>query len=336
MNILIFGAGAIGSHLAYCLKDKKNNIILLSKKKYIKAMRYNGLNLNIYSNEKLKKKILLKESKNFKFEFNLKKINKIFKEQCDVIFVTVKLKDFKLNIFKEITNLCNKNSLLVLPCTYLPPWWFNGIFKSNKVKNINKEIKISKKYQDNMVGMTMWLSGKMKKPGYAEIKHVQRGYPIKEVHPSKKSTTNKLRTIIKKKCISPNVRNIYSEIYIKAINSFAFNLMALDTEQNNFQLKKNENAIKSINKIFFEFDSIVSSLGIPIFQSASSRINQTLSSTRHTLSMLTDFKRGKKVEIAYLWKTLLLLANLSKKKINFSKKIYKKVLIKLKKNGNLA
>ena len=44
MNILIFGAGAIGSHLAYCLKDKKNNIILLSKKKYVKAMRYNGLN----------------------------------------------------------------------------------------------------------------------------------------------------------------------------------------------------------------------------------------------------------------------------------------------------
>ena len=159
--------------------------------------------------------------------------------------------------------------------------------------------------------MTMWLSGKMKKPGYAEIKHVQRGYPIKEVHPSKKSTTNKLRTIIKKRCISPNVRNIYSEIYIKAINSFAFNLIALDTEQNNFQLKKNENAIKSINKIFFEFDSIVSSLGIPIFQSASSRINQTLSSTRHTLSMLTDFKKGKKVEIAYLWKTLLLLANSS-------------------------
>ena len=108
------------------------------------------------------------------------------------------------------------------------------------------------------------------------------------------------------------------------ISSFAFNLIALDTEQNNFQLKKNENAIKSINKIFFEFDSIVSSLGIPIFQSASSRINQTLSSTRHTLSMLTDFKKGKKVEIAYLWKTLLLLANLSKKKLILAKKFIKK------------
>ena len=65
MNILIFGAGAIGSHLAYCLKDKKNNIILLSKKKYVKAMRYNGLNLNIYSNEKLKKKNIIERKQKF-------------------------------------------------------------------------------------------------------------------------------------------------------------------------------------------------------------------------------------------------------------------------------
>ena len=44
--------------------------------------------------------------------------------------------------------------------------------------------------------------------------------------------------MIKRKCKSPHVKNIYSEIYIKSINSFAFNLIALDTEQNNYNLKK--------------------------------------------------------------------------------------------------
>ena len=43
--------------------------------------------------------------------------------------------------------------------------------------------------------------------------------------------------MIKRKCKSPHVKNIYSEIYIKSINSFAFNLIALDTEQNNYNLK---------------------------------------------------------------------------------------------------
>lgn len=336
MNIVIFGAGAIGSHLAYCLREKKNKIVLISKKKYIKHFKNKGINLKIFSNQKLKKKISIKENNYIKFEFNLEKINKIFKNKCDVIFVTVKLKDFKLTIIKKIINLSNKNTLLVFPCTYLPPWWFNGIFDLNKNKNLSKEIRILKKYQKNMVGMTMWLSGKILAPGYAEIKHVQRGYPIKEVHHSKKKKTTELRNIIKKRCLSPLVKNIYSETYIKSINSFAFNLIALDTEENNLQLRKNKKAIESIKKIFFEFDTIISSLGIPILQSSNSRINQTLSSTRHTLSMLNDYKKGKRVEITYLWKTLLLLANLTKKKVNFSKKIYNKVLKKIKKNGKLG
>ena len=56
MNILIFGAGAIGAHLAYT-KRKKNNIILVSKKKYIK-LKSDGVNLSIYSNDILKKNII--------------------------------------------------------------------------------------------------------------------------------------------------------------------------------------------------------------------------------------------------------------------------------------
>ena len=42
-----------------------------------------------------------------------------------------------------------------------------------------------------------------------------------------KSKADMLRLMIKKKCLSPTVKNIYSEIYIKVINSFAFNLIAL-------------------------------------------------------------------------------------------------------------
>ena len=336
MNILIYGAGAIGSHLAYCLKEKKNNIILFSKKKYVRNLKKNGLNLEIYSNEKLKKKTLLKESKNFKFEFNLKKIDKIFKKKYDIIFVTLKLKDFKSSIFNKIINLCGIHSLLVLPCTYLPPWWFNGIFGFSKIKYKIKEINLSKKYQKNMVGMTMWLSGNMDVPGLVKIKHIQRGYPLKEVHPSKKILTTKLRNTIRKKCLSPMVKNIYSEVYIKSINSFAFNLVALQTEQNNNDLKKNYKAVQNIKKILVEFDNIVSSLGIPIYQTIDSRIRQTLSSTKHTLSMLRDFQMKKKVEIHYVWKTLLLLSKLSKKDITFTKSIYKIVFRKLKKNGSLG
>jgi len=52
--------------------------------------------------------------------------------------------------------------------------------------------------------------------------------------------------------------------------------------------------------------------------------------------MLNDYNNRKKVEIPYLWKTLLLLAGLTKKKIDYSKKIYNRVLIKIKKNAKLG
>jgi len=54
MNILIYGAGAIGSHLAYCLMDKSNNISIIVKKKYLKKIKEDGI--NIFPIKSLKKK----------------------------------------------------------------------------------------------------------------------------------------------------------------------------------------------------------------------------------------------------------------------------------------
>ena len=318
MNILIYGAGAIGSHITYCLNHKSNNIALISKSKYLKNIKKNGINLKIFSNEKLKKKIIIKENNHIKFYSDLEEINKKFKDNIDIIFITVKLKDFSLGIIKKILAVTNNKTSIIPPCTHLPHWWFYGTFRSNlKNKKLLKQFKIFKKYQNYMIGMTMWVSAKIVKPGYVEVKHIQRGYPIKEIHKSRRKHALKLRHFFKKKCASPTVKNIYSEIYIKAINSFAFNLVALQTELNNEQLNKNKKALLSINKIFDEFDKIIIMLGLRIHQSKKSRIIQTLSSTKHTLSMLYDFQNKKKVEITYLWKTLVLLSNLTKQKIKY-------------------
>ena len=71
-------------------------------------------------------------------------------------------------------------------------------------------------------------------------------------------------------------------------------------------------------------------MGLPILQSKISRIKQTLSSTSHTLSMLHDYKKNKKVELPYLWSTLELLSNLTNQNIKYSKKVYTDVSKKIK------
>ena len=192
---------------------------------------------------------------------------------------------------------------------------------------INYPIKKEKK---NSVGMTMWLSAKVVRPGFIEVKHIQRGYPIKQFTTNQSKNTSSLRKVIRRKCMSPSTNNIFSELYIKSINSFAFNLIALKTEFNNRELLNDKNSIRSIKKIFEEFDRIIISLGLPILQSKTSRINQTLMSTNHTLSMLHDYRRNKKVELPYLWKTLKLLSHLTNQDIKYTKKIYYEVLKKIK------
>ena len=46
--MLIYGAGAIGCHLAYCLKNNKNKIFLLSRGKNYERFIKEGLDLHIY------------------------------------------------------------------------------------------------------------------------------------------------------------------------------------------------------------------------------------------------------------------------------------------------
>lgn len=333
MNIVIYGAGAIGSHLAYSLNDKSNNIAIITKNKYLKKFRKKGINIKIFSNENFKKELIIKENENIRFYSNTDSLNDNFKKNINAIFITLKLKDFSQKIEKKIFSLSNKNTIIIPPCTYLSRWWFYALFKKKYLTSINKEFSgysFFKQYKKNIVGMTMWLSAKVARPGFVEVRHIQRGYPIKEFNIKQFKGASYLRKVIRNKCASPKVNNIFSELYIKAINSFAFNLIALKTEQSNRELLNDKKSIRSIRKIFEEFDKIIISLGLPILQSKSSRINQTLSSTSHTLSMLHDYKRNKKVELSYLWSTLKLLSDLTNKDIKYTKTIYYEVLKKIK------
>ena len=294
MNIIIYGAGAIGSHLAYCLNNNKNRIAIITKNKYLKKFKKNRINIKIFSNKKFKKNVNIKENRNIKFFSNTEKLEKLFLKNIGAIFITLKLKDFKSMTEKKIFSLANVNTSIISPCTYLSRWWFYSLFENEDlIDKYFKKPDFYNKYKKNIVGMTMWLSAKVVKPGFVEVKHVQRGYPIKEFYKKQLKNTNYLRKIIRKKCKSPKVSNIFSELYIKAINSFAFNLVALKTEFNNEQLLKDKDSIRSIKDIFHEFDIIIKGLNLPILQSRMSRISQTLSSTKHTLSMLYDYQNKK-------------------------------------------
>ena len=323
---LIYGGGAIGSFVANCLLLSNHKIFFLCRGENFKAIKTRGLNLKIFNNKKLLKKFNLKNGVNFKVINNLKIIKGI---KLDNIFITTKINENLKKIFYNIEPYIYKKTLIITPCTSIPFWWFLCLKKNFKVqkkflklldpifkKNINRK---------NLVGMTMWLSGKLSSPGKVDIKHIQRGLPIKEVFSIKKYQVNNLRKDLKKLCLSPIVKNIYSEIFIKSINSLAFNTIALKYKQNNLQLSKNNKAKEEILKILKEGDFILNKNKIKIYQSPNSRIEQTLKSTKHTMSMLYAFKNKKKIELSELWSSFEVLIKNINLKMPFTKKIVTEV-----------
>ena len=92
-------------------------------------------------------------------------------------------------------------------------------------------------------------------------------------------------------------------------------------------------AISDIKVIMSEFDRAVLDLGLEITQSIESRIRQTLSSKKHTMSMLNDFRLKKPVELNNQWKSLKKIKNIKINKIINSKKCFDFVMNKINDNN---
>tara|TARA_Y100001970_G_C14257729_1_gene876807 strand:+ start:7758 stop:8762 length:1005 start_codon:yes stop_codon:yes gene_type:complete len=318
---LIYGGGAMGSFLAACLYKSNHKIFFLCRGKNYQKIKKSGLKINVFNNKKILSKFHIHQNDNFIVINSLNKVRNIF---FNNIFITTKITSNLEKIFLNIEKFINNKTLIITPCTSIPFWWFLclddhyvTLFKK-KTKNIFlKNIK-----RKNLVGMTMWLSGKILKPGEVIIKHIQRGFPIKEVFLKNKIRVRKLRKDINKICVSPNVNNIFSEIFIKSINSLAFNLIALKYNQNNFQLKNNKKARREILDILNEGDYVLKKNKIKIYQTPISRITQTLKSTAHTMSMLNAYKMNKKIELKELWKSFEETINILKIKMEKTKNHY--------------
>lgn len=315
-NIVIFGSGAIGSHLAYCLKHKSNKIYLITKKKYLNILKKKGLKIEVRNNKKILIHKTLKNNRDFQVFFSIKQLKNI---HIDYLFITLKLRDYNLKIKNKIKKYITNKTTIIPPCTNLPDWWFNSLRKKKltKLKPVFPNCQI--------IGMTMWLSATILKPGHILVRHIQRGYPLKAVSAKFKIQEKYLRKLISRRCKSPKVKCIYSEIFKKSINSLSFNLVALKYKLTNFNLAKKDYAINEIKKIMTEGEQISKFFGLKLDQTISQRIKQTLSSKVHTMSMLSDYKKNKKSEMPFLIKNYFMIARLIDIKMDLTKKIYKNI-----------
>ena len=328
MNILIFGAGAIGCHIGYCMHKTGHSVNLICKGQHYDAMKEQGLRIKVFDNQTLEDERVIREQVNFRILNDLSQVDNV---EFDYIFITVKLTDYNKETLNKLSPYMGENTAVIPPCTKMPFWWFFNLDEENNKKygEIDFDPQISKYLKrENIIMMTMWLSAVVERPGHVIIKHTQRGYPLGPVYPKMVEAAQKLRKIFIATCMSPDIADIRSEIFIKSINAFAFNAVAVDKEFNNLQLSQDQDSKDSIRKIMEEADQILITMNLPILQAIDERITQTLSSTHHTMSMLHDYRIGKPIEIGHIWDCFYPIAKTLGIRMDYSEQIVKKVLEK--------
>ena len=128
---LIYGGGAIGSYLAACLINSNHKIYFLTRKKNYEYIKKNGLSVKVFNNDKLIKKIFLKNNKNFIIINILKKLKKI---SFNNIFITTKINVSLSKIFLDIEKFIDNNTNIITPCTSIPFWWYRCLRKTLQIK----------------------------------------------------------------------------------------------------------------------------------------------------------------------------------------------------------
>jgi len=267
MNIIVMGAGAIGS-LFGGLLSKNNNVTLIGRKPHIETIKKNGL--TIKGKTKINKKIPAETT-----------VGKI-KDSPDLILLTVKSYDTEKAV-KQVKKIMDKQTILLS--------LQNGL---GNIETISRTINKNKVF----AGVTTH-GATFQKPGV--IKHTGKGYT--KIGPIKEKNQKKAKEIVKlfnnagiKTEIS---QNIIRQIWIKTIINSSINPLTTFFQCKNGYILKNPILELIMEKICKESTTVVNKEGIKIANEL------TLEETRQVIkdtadnysSMLQSVQQGKKSEI---------------------------------------
>ncbi len=267
MNIVIMGAGAIGS-LFGALLSKKNNVMLIGRTSHVKVIRKNGL--NIEDKTQLNAKIPAEDS-----------IDKVTLSP-DILILTVKSFDTISAINQAMKIIDGDIIILTLQ---------NGLDNIGMIEKVvdGKQI---------IAGITTH-GAFFSKPG--TIRHTGKGKTILgELSGKKTGRIKHIADLFNEVGIETIVsEDIIKEMWVKAIINSSINPLTTFFQCKNGYLLENPILEKIVEKVCKESTSIAKASGINLLnQHTIQKTKEVIRSTSENhSSMLQSFKKGKKTEI---------------------------------------
>lgn len=266
MNIVIFGAGAMGSLFGGILA-KHNNVFLIGRKRHVEKIRKNGLKV------KGKTKLCVRVSASEKVEDIL--------FSPDLVIISVKSYDTEYAV-NEIKKIISKNTFVMS--------LQNGLDNVEKIENIVNKKKL-------LVCITTH-GAVFSKPGIiihtgigkTKIGSIEKNY----------SFEHKFVDLFNKSGIKTNIsNNIMYDIWIKGIINSSINPLTCIFKCKNGYILKNPILEKLMEKICYESVSVANAYGFNIvYEDALNLTKEVICDTSENFSsMLQSIQSGCKTEI---------------------------------------
>jgi 2-dehydropantoate 2-reductase len=267
MNIIVFGAGAIGS-LFGALLSKNNQVLLIGRKPHINAIRKNGLIIEGKTQMNVK----------ISSEFSTDKISIL----PELLILTVKSYD-TISAMIQAQNIINDETVV--------------LSLQNGLDNIEKIEKIVNRKQI-ITGITTH-GVLFDKPGF--IKHTGLGNTILgEINGKKSKRLNRIVKIFNQSGIETAAsEKIIQEIWTKAIVNSSINPLTTFSRCKNGYLLENPILVRIIERVCRESTSIANFYNINLSYETIIKITKKVIkiTAQNYSSMYQSYKKGKKTEI---------------------------------------
>jgi len=267
MNILIIGAGAIGS-LFGGLLSKKNNVLLVGRKPHIQTIKKNGL--KIIGKTKLNAKMSVEDS-----------IGKITFSP-DLLILTVKSYDTEIAI-NEAKKIVSSNTVVLS--------LQNGLDNVDKIGKIIDKKKIIAGVTTH--GVIFSKSG--------VVKHTGKGETILgELDGKKTERIKRIVDLFNEAGIETKIStNIVKETWVKAIVNSSINPLTTFFQCKNGYLLENPVLENIVEKICTESTLVANSEGMQLsYQNIIKKTREIIQNTsKNYSSMFQSLKKGGKTEI---------------------------------------
>jgi 2-dehydropantoate 2-reductase len=294
-KICIYGAGAIGGHIAgHLARAGLCDVSVVARGKALAALHRDGLTV---------------ETPEGRFTTHPRATDDpATLGPQDYVLLT--LKGHQLDAaLPAVAPLIGPATTILPPTTGLPAAFLHaldGPFRDRPLPPIDPQgIQARAIPPGQVLGIVYWIGAHTVAPAFVHQDGPRATCMVGELDGTSSARAVRLSEILSASGIPTPVRpNIRGDIWIKFVNSLCWNPAAVLTLATNGAIGGDPAAIATVRRMMEEADAVAARLGLLITVPPEKRIAVTLSAPGHKMSMLQDFEAGRLLELETLERSI--------------------------------